>query len=120
MKDTNEAPRNPLLAFDAPSAAPEHHRIIFENDRVRVLDFRVPAGETVPLHTHRWATVNYVVSRGDFLSYDDEGNVELDSRTAEVGQSEGSVFFQPAFPPLHSVVNIGQSEIRGVTVELKN
>ena len=119
MKEIKEMAEAPPIALDGPSAAPDHHKIVFENERVRVLDFRLPAGETVPLHTHRWASVSYVIKPGDFLSYDSEGNVRLDSR--DVGaQSEGSIFFQPAFPPLHTVVNIGDGEIRGLTVELKD
>jgi hypothetical protein len=34
-------------------AAPRPHKRMFENERARILD-RVPPGETVPVHTHRW------------------------------------------------------------------
>lgn len=108
------------LVLDGPTAAPEHHKIIFENDRVRVVDFRVGPGDTVPLHTHRWPTVNYAISLSEFLSFDSGGNLKLDSRDAEVAQREGSVFYQPAFPPLHSVENIGDGEMHGIAVELKD
>ena len=40
--------------LDALNAAPHHHTLLFENEFVRVLDTRVPPGETVPLHTHHW------------------------------------------------------------------
>lgn len=30
-----------LESFDAPIAAPEHHRVIYENDRVRMMELRV-------------------------------------------------------------------------------
>lgn len=119
MKEKKESKDSPV-ALDGPIAAPQHHKVIFENDRVRVVDFRVPSGDTVPLHTHRYATVNYVISVSDFKSFDSDGNLKLDTRNAEVQQSEGSVFYLPAFPPLHSVENIGLGEIRGVTVELKD
>ena len=108
------------VAFDGPVAAPEHHKVIFENDRVRVVDFRVKPGDTVPLHTHRWPTVNYVIALSEFLSYDRNGNLKHDSRSGETVQREGSVFYLPALPPLHSVENIGDGEIRGVAVELKD
>jgi quercetin dioxygenase-like cupin family protein len=122
MKAKNEIEVRDTLpvSFDGPNAAPEHHRVIFENDRVRVVDFRVSAGDTVPLHTHRYATVNYVISISDFCSYDSDGNVKLDTRETEVVQQAGAVFYLPPFPPLHSVKNIGSGEIRGVTVELKD
>lgn len=40
--------------LDAMVAAPEFHAVLLEDDRVRVLDGRVPPGATVPVHTHRW------------------------------------------------------------------
>jgi hypothetical protein len=107
-------------SFDGPIAAPEHHKVIFENEQVRIMEFRVQPGETVPVHTHRWSTINYVLSLSDFLSYDADGNLKLDSRTGNFGTEEGEVFCLPPFPPLHSVVNIGTGEMRGISVELKD
>jgi hypothetical protein len=41
--------------FDAVEAAPDSHRVIFENALVRVLEVTVPpAGKTEPMHHHRW------------------------------------------------------------------
>lgn len=117
---TNETTTELLESLDGPVAAPQHHRVLFENDRVRVIDLRLGPGDTVPLHTHRWATVNYVISPSDFRSFDSDGNLKVDSRAANLAQSEGSVFYQPAFPPLHSVENIGDEEMRGIAVELKD
>ena len=37
--------------LDALTAAPDHHTLLFENDRVRVLDTRIPAGDQTPLPT---------------------------------------------------------------------
>jgi hypothetical protein len=120
MKEKNTTDQATNEALDGPVAAPEHHKVVFENDRVRVVDFRVPAGDTVPLHTHRYATVNYVISTSDFRSFDCDGNLKHDSRKEESAHREGGVFCLPAFPPLHSVENVGCGEIRGVTVELKD
>ena len=39
-------------ALDAMVAAPDHHEILLENDRVRVLDTRLGPGERTPIHTH--------------------------------------------------------------------
>ena len=59
--------------LDAVEAASEHHSVLLENDRVRVLDTRVPCGETVPVHTHRWPAVQYVVSMDNFVRRDADG-----------------------------------------------
>jgi hypothetical protein len=40
---------------DAVEAAPNSHRVIFENAVVRVLEVTIPpAGESEPMHHHRW------------------------------------------------------------------
>jgi hypothetical protein len=41
--------------YDAVQVAPKSHKVIFENALVRVLQVTVPpAGETEPMHHHRW------------------------------------------------------------------
>jgi hypothetical protein len=51
---------------DAVQAAPETHKVIFENALVRVLEVTVPpAGKTIPMHHHRWPSF--------FLSWDTGG-----------------------------------------------
>jgi hypothetical protein len=41
--------------YDAVEAAPNSHKVIFENEFVRVLEVTVPrAGTTEPMHHHRW------------------------------------------------------------------
>jgi len=52
--------------YDAVTAAPDSHRVIFENDLVRVLEVTMPpAGQTEPMHHHRWP--------GFFLDWDTGG-----------------------------------------------
>ena len=48
--------------FDALSAAPGQHRLLLENEQVRVLDTRIAPGEKTPLHTHIWPGVLYIRS----------------------------------------------------------
>jgi hypothetical protein len=41
--------------YDAVKAAPNSHRVVFENSIVRVLEVTIPpAGESEPMHHHRW------------------------------------------------------------------
>lgn len=42
----------PALAQDPTKVSQETHKVILENDRVRVLEVRVKAGEKVPTHSH--------------------------------------------------------------------
>lgn len=123
MKDENaknKIVQTEIESLDGVIAAPEHHRVIFENERVRIVEFKVKPGEFVPVHTHRWATVNYVISLSDFLSYDADGSLKFDSRAEKTQIKEGAVFCLPPFPAPHAVENIGTSEMRGVAVELKD
>jgi len=107
--------------LDALISAPEYHTILFENECVRVLDVRIPVGRTVPVHTHCWPSVLYLLSAGDFIRRDLEGRILLDtSGTPPQTQSSAtSTQWSPPLPP-YSVENIGKTEIRVVSVEIKN
>lgn len=105
-------------ALDALVASPEHHTLLFENDEVRVLETRIPAGERTAVHTHCWPAVLYFLSRSDFIRRDGGGNVMLDSRTLPANANPPDAAWTPPFPP-HSLENIGDSEIRVIAVELK-
>jgi hypothetical protein len=105
-------------ALDALQAAPAHHELFLENDRVRVIHTHIPAGDTVPLHTHRWPGVVYLLSSSDFVRRDQEGNVLLDSRQAAAPPSTPAVQWLEPLPP-HTVENVGHCEISLLIVELK-
>jgi len=105
-------------SLDALIAAPNHHRLLFENERVRVLDVLIQPGDFVPVHTHKWPGVTYVQSASDFIRRDGEGKVIFDSRAAGVPLIAPVVQCLPPLPP-HSVENIGAADIHLVSVELK-
>ena len=56
--------------LDGVVAAPDHHKVIFENEAVRVLEVTIRAGDTTPLHTHLRPTLNYVVSGSHLIRRD--------------------------------------------------
>jgi hypothetical protein len=103
--------------LDALTAAPHHHTLLFENEFVRVLDTRVPPGQTVPLHTHQWPSALYIRSWSDFIRRDVNGLTVVDSRTiARV--PEDSALWSGPLPP-HTLENIGNLELRAISVEIK-
>ena len=106
-------------ALDALEAAAGHHRVVFENDRVRVLDTRVAAGETVPLHTHRWAAANHILGWSDFVRRDAEGLVVVDTRSRPAPASVPFLVWGEPLPP-HTLENVGGAELHVVSVELKD
>jgi len=105
-------------SLDAVVAAPVHHSVLFEDEGVRVLRTTIPAGDVVPLHTHRWGGVAYVESCSHFLRRDEYGKVLFDSRQA--GELPGTPCVQrmPPLPP-HTVENLGPTEISILIVEIK-
>lgn len=105
-------------SLDAMAAAPDHHDVLLENDRVRVLDSRLAPGKTTAVHTHRWPGVLYVLSWSDFIRYDREGNVVLDSRTVASRPEKGAALWSPPLGP-HFVKNVGNQDLRVIAVELK-
>ena len=105
--------------LDARVAAPQYHALLLENERVRVLDVRIPPGHTVPVHTHRWPAILHVLSAGQLVRRDGEGNVLLDTRTVDASPQLSFVLWSEPFPP-HSVENVGNTEIRVISIELKD
>ncbi len=61
--------------LDGVVAAPEHHRVLFENDRVRVIETSIPAGDITPVHTHLASAVQFVVAGSHFVRRDPSGQV---------------------------------------------
>lgn len=105
-------------SLDALTAAPAFHKLLFENERVRVLEVRIGPGEFVPVHTHRWPGAVYVISASDFLRRDGEGRLLFDSRTAgPQPAAPAAQWLEPMAP--HSVENIGNADIHIITTELK-
>jgi quercetin dioxygenase-like cupin family protein len=107
-----------VSSLDAMSAAPGHHEVLLENERVRVLDSRVRPGDATPVHTHRWPAVLYILGSSDFVRYDPDGNIIFDSREAETSPEAGQTIWSPPLAP-HFVKNVGANEIRVISVELK-
>jgi hypothetical protein len=103
-------------SLDAVVAAPKHHKLVFENERVRILDTRIPASDVVPVHTHRWPAVYYTIVPGEFVRRDGDGNVLLDTRVTP--RFPGYAAWIESLPP-HSIENVGAGEIHLISCELK-
>ncbi len=104
--------------LDGVLAAPDHHRVLFENDRVRVLETTIRAGDRTPLHTHLAPTVLYVVSGSQFVRRDERDEVMVDTRaTSTVALPR--VLFSPS-TPRHTIENTGPDDLVVIGVELKD
>jgi quinol monooxygenase YgiN/quercetin dioxygenase-like cupin family protein len=99
-----------LLAQDPVPRYPDNYKVLVENDRVRVLDFRLRKGDTEEFHRHP-AHVLYVLAPFK-IRFKLPGG-----RTAVREAKTGDVLFSEAV--MHSPTNIGDTDAHGILVELK-
>ena len=105
-------------AQDAVQAAPQNHRVIFENDKVRVHDVTVLPHTKEPLHAHCWPSVLYITAAGKYIDYNADGKILFDSRTmATPPVLPMAIWKDPEAP--HAVENLDDQPLHLVRVELK-
>ena len=98
------------MAGDAISVAPDLYKVLFENDRVRVLDTRYGPGVKSATHTHPDLVVVAVSSLKATLTLASGQAMEMDL-------SSGEAVFVDAQE--HTVENTSDSELHVILVELK-
>lgn len=102
----------PISGMQAGPAKPTY-KIVLENDRVRVRDVTFPPGVLdTPMHTHEYAHVGVILTKGSLVFTDPAGKVET------VAFESGSVGFRDA-KATHRVGNPGPDPMRVIEVELK-
>jgi beta-alanine degradation protein BauB len=98
------------MAEDAVQAASNVYRVLFENDRVRLLEARISPGDSSALHSHP-----------DYLVYTlDDGQVRFGSTTGEsqdVNMAAGEVMWREAEE--HTAENVGSTDVHALLFELK-
>jgi hypothetical protein len=104
--------------LDALMAAPRHHKLLFENDKVRVIDACIPAGETTEVHTHKWPASLYILSWSDFVRYDSNGIIILDSRDLNLSLLPSAAAWSEPLTP-HALKNTGTKVLHIISVEIK-
>lgn len=108
-----------LAEQDAVIAAPDNHKILMENNKVRVLQVTLLPGEKEPVHNHRWPSVLYIETAGDWIDYNSDGKIILDTRTLKTPlQYPMTMYKEPEAP--HTVENLSKTiTIRLIRVEMK-
>ena len=114
-------PNNPSSwpdSLDSVVAAPQNHKVVLENERVRVLEVTVRPGEREPLHMHRMPSVMYVIEEDNIRDYDADGKLLYDSRTDKAPpKTPYTIWMEPQAP--HVVENLSKKPVRLLRVELK-
>ena len=98
------------MSMDPAVTNPDHYKVVFENEHVRVLEYTDEPGDRTTLHEHP-ASVMYTLSsfRRRLVQGDNHRDVELEA---------GRVNWLPA--QQHLGENIGDTPTRALFVELKN
>lgn len=91
--------------------AKDTHKLLFENNFVRVIEAKVPAGKTEPRHKHPRGVTVYLAS------YEIEQKTFPDQKLARAQRKFGTVTWSDAV--VHEVRNVGKTESYSVRVELK-
>jgi len=111
-------------SLDAVVAAPKHHKVIFENERLRVLDVTLEPQDEEPLHHHRWPSV-FVFDEihGDVLDISPDGTRLPPSRDVmraiEAWDGKSTLVVHMAPQPLGRVLNTGNKTVHGIRIEMK-
>ena len=70
-------------AEDVVKVSPDHHKVLLENDDVRVIDFTAKAGDKIGMHSHPKHVV-YVLSGGKSKFISEDGKTqERESKTGD-------------------------------------
>lgn len=118
MQNNSDRPWAWAEELDALTAAPQHHRLLQENEVIRVIDTRIPPGEITALHTHKWPASLYILSWSDFIRYDHAGSVVMDSRNLAKSPLPATALWSEPLPP-HTLKNIGNYDLHIISVEIK-
>ena len=99
------------MAQDPVQAASQNHKVLFENDRVRVLEYRSKPGEKTEMHSHP----NYLV-------YDLGSGYKIqltfpDGKGKTIEGKAGTVSWQDAVT--HALENVGTIDAHALLIELK-
>ena len=100
-----------LWAQDPVKVAPKHFKVLLENERVRVLDFRSTAGQKIPMHSHP-AYVSYSISGSGKTKF-----TSPDGKTTEQPNNAGGATWHDA--ETHASEYMGAGATHVLMVELK-
>jgi predicted metal-dependent enzyme (double-stranded beta helix superfamily) len=100
------------LAEDAVVVAPNHYKVEFENDKVRIIRIIYAPGEEAPMHDHKaGVVVNLASYRVQFTA--------ADGTTPPVETAMPGTFqWSPA--DSHASKNVGNTRAEALYIELKN
>jgi hypothetical protein len=112
-------------ALDAVVAAPGHHKVLFENERVRVLEVILEPNDEEPVHHHRWPSV-FVLDQvaGPIHDISPDGATLPPNRDVLVAldawDGKGCLVVNMAPQPAGRVLNASDRTLHGIRIEMKH
>lgn len=104
-------------SLDAVTAAPENHKVLYEDDVVRVISVTVPPGTQEKPHHHRWPSV-FVIDRMVRLEdFDGHTGARIPLPVPEQFEPPLTVRMPPQ--PAHFVRNVDTAAFHGTRIEFK-
>jgi hypothetical protein len=97
--------------LDAVIASPKTHKVLFENDAVRVLQVEIAPGVKEPLHEHQYKSITIIESPAKLRYEDKNGKLITDLF------NEGVSWIEPV--GLHTAQNVDTKPFKGYRIELK-
>jgi predicted metal-dependent enzyme (double-stranded beta helix superfamily) len=103
---------------DAVIAAPDSHKIILENDTVRVLEVVILPGKKEPMHTHDRSSVMIVDSSTKIKYYNESGKGEEYPEREATKEKPFIEWLEPE--GLHAVENLDENKTyHAIRIEIK-
>ena len=115
-------------SLDAVISAPGNHKVIYENDKIRILEITGAPYVFEPIHTHKWPSVmwsanaNFAKAHLIYYNYGFDPVKKtyfIKDSILEQGPPANKGFPIPAEGP-HAVKNLSDIEILAYRVEFKN
>lgn len=108
--------------FDAVAAAPDSHRVLMEDDRIRVLRVEVAPGATEPVHDHRWPSVMYFEQPQPitYIVYTLVDGRPVETKRIDAPALSVSQTIRAEPEGLHAVSNRGSAPFLAVRIEFKD
>jgi hypothetical protein len=112
-------------AYDAVTAAPDQHNVLFEDEHVRVLEILLPPLSAEPIHIHALPSVIMGETGGTggakflYTEYRFSNGKFVETAKNEISPTAGyrTVWTGPEGP--HSITNIGPVPVRFTRIEIK-
>ena len=111
--------------LDAVIAAPKHHKVLFENESLRVLEVTLAPQDEEPVHHHRWPSV-FVLDQLQPPVYDiAPDGLQLPPnrdviKALETWDGKGCLVVHMAPQPAGRVLNASQTTLHGIRIEMKS